>query len=618
MRGQLPIELAAKDPLGRMSIVEMGFLSLTAARHVATQYAADGSLSTVFKVERGDRSCGACIAGLSYYYREEEVVFPPLTNLQRAGNPTLTFAENGSVVTEVPLVLTVNQHSDTIDQLVERRKFLHMGMLANLDGEVERELQPIDLIVETIKDARQAAAVGGLNGTEADLTSFAERARATCSQRYAEHDATPSLAFNDDEKFSGLVQKGVEMKVDALKINTPGARSTEVLGKWFEHASGVDMRGVAACVNVVGANVFARADVRNPATGVTPLLAASRGGSLEICNALIQAKADVSAADNQGTTALLAASRGGSFAVCDALIQAKADVSAADKQGSTALLAACRGGSFEICDALIQAGTDTAVVRKDGASALAMSIMSGDFKAVALVLGSIACKHHAGITSLQHLAEAFVNPWYISARMSSGASPLCLQVEIGALMATLASMSGDDTEIAWRRHAQGQLGHVRAFLEYHASLLTEPPVAIRQAVSQLASQEPDGVFRADMLGAIEDECHEDNAGGLGDGGAEAMRVIQWVNKPPTRRPCLLTLRGGSTIQGVAYSPDGRTLARAEGDDVVLCCAVSGIETCRLQGHRCCPECLHLLSPGTLGRDIPVQVRAKEHACLTPA
>ena len=269
--------------------------------------------------------------------------------------------------------------------------------------------------------------------------------------------------------------------------------------------------------------------------------------------------------------------------MCDALIQAKADVSAADKQGTTALLAASRGGSFEICDALIQAGTDTAVVRNDGASALAMSIMSGDFKAVAVVLGSIACKHHAGITSLQHLAEAFVNPSYISARMSSGASPLCLQVEIGALMATLASMSGDDTEIAWRRHAQGQLGRVRAFLDYHASLLTKPPVAIRQAVSQLASQEPDGVFRADMLGAIEDECHEDNAGGLGDGGAEAMRVMQLVNKPPTRRPCLLTLRGGSTIQSVAYSPDGRTLARAEGNDVVLCCAVSGIETCRLQG-----------------------------------
>ena len=109
---QLPIEFAAKDRLGRMSIVEMGFLSLTGARHVAMQYAAGGDLSMVLKVERGDRSSGAFIGGLSFYCEEEEVVFPPLCNLERVGQPTMYFDDNGTAVTEVPVSITVNQVKD--------------------------------------------------------------------------------------------------------------------------------------------------------------------------------------------------------------------------------------------------------------------------------------------------------------------------------------------------------------------------------------------------------------------------------------------------------------------------------------------------------------------------
>ena len=109
---QLPIEFAAKDRLGRMSIVEMGFLSLTGARHVAMQYAAGGDLSMVLKVERGDRSSGAFIGGLSFYCEEEEVVFPPLCNLERVGQPTMYFDDNGTAVTEVPVSITVNQVMD--------------------------------------------------------------------------------------------------------------------------------------------------------------------------------------------------------------------------------------------------------------------------------------------------------------------------------------------------------------------------------------------------------------------------------------------------------------------------------------------------------------------------
>ena len=442
----------------------------------------------------------------------------------------MSYAPNGAAVIEVPVNITVNQHSETIDGLIDRRKFLHMGMLANLRGEVERDLQPVDLLVKTINktDADLAAAVEDLKGTEAELKSFAERARSTCAKLYDDHNGTPSLVFNEDEQFSELVRKGVAMKKHALQVATP-ANKESVLTRWFRKASWVSVGGVEACVNIVGAKVFAGGDVKDMESGDTPLLAA------------------------------------------------------------------CRGGSFEICDALIKARANVAVVRPDGASALAMSIMSGDFKVVALLLTSIACKHHAGITSLQELAEAFANPSYISARMSSGASPLCLKVEMGSLIAGLrASKSVDDTEISSVKLATAQLGHVCAFLDHHGSLLENPPVALRQATLQLAVQEPDGVFQGHALIASEAEGHADDAGGGPQGGPEPIRLIEWINKSQVRRACRLTLRGGAEVESVAYSPDGSRMARAEGCDVVVCCAVSGMVMCRMRGHRCEPKALGVL------------------------
>ena len=41
---------------------------------------------------------------------------------------------------------------------------------------------------------------------------------------------------------------------------------------------------------------------------------------------------------------------------------------------------------------------------------------------------------------------------------------------------------------------------------------------------------------------------------------------------------------GGNVQSLAYSPDGSRLARAEGNDVVVCDAASGFEVHRLKGH----------------------------------
>ena len=203
---KLPLELAGRDHLGRQGIVEMGFLSLTTNRDMAIEYAAGDALSTVLHVTRGDRSSGAVIAAFSQYIEEEEVLISPLCYLERTGNPQMAFTAHGRGVNEVPLQITVNQHADTIDGLVERRKFLHEGMLENLQNEVEMELNPLDLIVTKISGAEDGSGASGLKGTEDGLSAFCEAARKTCAGVLEAHKGTPSVEYNQDKRFSEIVK----------------------------------------------------------------------------------------------------------------------------------------------------------------------------------------------------------------------------------------------------------------------------------------------------------------------------------------------------------------------------------------------------------------------------
>merc|ERR1712166_1280302 len=302
-------------------------------------------------------------------------------------------------------------------------------------------------------------------------------------------------------------------------------------------------------------------------------------GNFAIFDALIKAGADASGADadKDGKTLLLAACEGGSLVICEALIKADADASVQDKGGRTPLLAACEGGNMAIFDAVIKAGADIHIARHDGATTLALSVKSANWKLVEYVLQRRSNVLDSSdpivvASDLVQLASAYVQPVGIHAQLRDGASPLSLRGEMGALLSALETTR----DIIGADHAatlKVQLGHVRAFVDHHSSILQNPPVSLAHTVTQLAAQEPDVVFGGGQATMPATET------------ANQPAMIEWLNKPQTTRPCQWTLRAGESVNGVAYSSDGTKLARAVGSDVVVCDAVSGFEVCRLTGHR---------------------------------
>ena len=226
-----------------------------------------------------------------------------------------------------------------------------------------------------------------------------------------------------------------------------------------------------------------------------------------------------------------------------------------------------------ICQKLVQVGADGNAAGLDGGTPLARAVLSENSDISRLLIPKRTQSSDISdlVSFVEHMAQAFLQPANIEAWLRDGISLLALKGEAGALL------KSDYIEAATKE----QLGHVRAFLNHHESFLQEPskfPVA--HTVLQLALQEPDKVF-----------AHARSAPGE-EGVSPATRppLIYWRNKAAFRR-CRLTMRARGAVQSVSYSKCGRKLARAEGNEVVVCDAETGFveSTLTLAGHRYVPS-----------------------------
>ncbi|CAJ1394792.1 unnamed protein product [Effrenium voratum] len=92
-----------------------------------------------------------------------------------------------------------------------------------------------------------------------------------------------------------------------------------------------------------------------------PLHRAAKAGRLEVCLALLEARAFVNAKDMHGCTCLHYAAKEGHSAVCAALLaQADVQVTAADSLGCSALHSAAAAGHGEVCQLLLQHSVEKA------------------------------------------------------------------------------------------------------------------------------------------------------------------------------------------------------------------------------------------------------------------
>ena len=302
--------------------------------------------------------------------------------------------------------------------------------------------------------------------------------------------------------------------------------------------------------------------------GDTALLLACRAGLLVLATMLMDAGADVSVANEQDDTALLLACQAGNLELATRLKDAGANVSAANKQGETPLLVAVAIGNLVLAELLVSWGADVKAQRRDGAGLIALAIHSKCPDSI-----SFALRHGPERIASQSTfdacawAQAYTTPRNIQLWLLAGASPRTLALEIGALL-------------LHPKVDAGRLDDMRALLHRHKELLQDTAKwPVPHVVEQLAAQ--------DLGASVQQEAT--------DGSGEGMcRLIECITPSSATgeygrlvnaQACRWSIEGDDAVRSVAFSPDMLKLARGEGNDAIVCCAVSGLEFRRLVGHR---------------------------------
>jgi len=139
--GNLPSSFLKADKYGCRGAVEYALMSTTTKKEVAVQYAGGGR-PTIFEIDVGQVDRGASLSWLSQYPSEEEVVMPPLSNLEVVGDIKLEASPQG-LVRVVPMRLNVNAKSMVMEELQARRHLIHLSMVENLLAETKRDLTDI-------------------------------------------------------------------------------------------------------------------------------------------------------------------------------------------------------------------------------------------------------------------------------------------------------------------------------------------------------------------------------------------------------------------------------------------------------------------------------------------
>lgn len=213
----LPEKFWKEDQFGCRGGVELALMSTTIKRDVAIQYSGtEKGRPTIFEIEVGQVDRGASLSWVSQYPMEEEIVMPPLSNLEVVGDARMEESKHGLVMV-IPLRINVNLKSLTMDELKERRKLLHLSMMDNLWQEAQRDLME-EVTRHHPDDPAATAAAASSGQNPADQQQ--EQVRQMLSDFNELMDKVrgmDSIWFNDDDNYKNAMTSALDMKRGTLR-----------------------------------------------------------------------------------------------------------------------------------------------------------------------------------------------------------------------------------------------------------------------------------------------------------------------------------------------------------------------------------------------------------------
>jgi len=381
---RLPECFFVDDSYGCRGGVELAFMSTTVSFDVALEYTGsrDSLLPIIFEISLGQVDRGASLNWLSQYPAENEVLLPPLSNLEVIGSPKAEVFGDKSVLV-FSMRLNVNLKSMNKEELEGRRKALHMNALNNTMQEIERDL--FQRVVALPKG--EAGTVRG------EGRRVVERILEECNKFVELYESQDVRWYNKDVHYKHALEESSNLRSLALELFSYWEENTEVadynidalsmiqvhrlksasLLRSYREAKTEEERKQAALQVVIWEGLVEseeRIDTTRGFDGDTALITSVAQGNVEQTILLLDAGCSLNAQNRKGFTALSTASLNGHLDCVRILLERRADLHKLNERGFAPLFLACSSGRIECVKLLIEHGARVQMRSLEGNSSL--------------------------------------------------------------------------------------------------------------------------------------------------------------------------------------------------------------------------------------------------------
>mmetsp|Transcript_13701 Transcript_13701/g.31604 ORF Transcript_13701/g.31604 Transcript_13701/m.31604 type:complete len:911 (-) Transcript_13701:444-3176(-) len=384
---KLPVFMVSSDPLGFRGAVEPAFMSTTTDKRVAMRYLdlkKDVS-PKILEMEVGQIDRGANVAWLSQYPAENEILYPPLSNLEIIGPLRTELIESKEVIM-ISVRVNVNLKSTKREYVEGKRKHLYLQSLDYVIQEIERDLNAeVDHMPSTNKFFRD----------KENCKKVIDQILQECSRFRREQGERPFASFNMEIFFRQKVDelshlhsaaksklhfwmhtKGVtpdnikDMSLFEVRMLTAGNKWKEYYKLKSSGADEGDLKSAAISVcRFLGYKVEdeCSGSVCNEVDGSSLFVAASAGDK-RILEVILDSGCKVNMKSGEHCALSLTA-QNGHEACMEILIKRNADVHIRNSQGETPLMLACKYGRLAcvkmLVDTMEKCGELNRIAEKD-------------------------------------------------------------------------------------------------------------------------------------------------------------------------------------------------------------------------------------------------------------
>jgi ankyrin repeat protein len=416
----LPDNFHKADEQGRSGFLDWGMMSTSSDRDVALGYSGvklrrPRAIVMVIEATAVDR--GADVSDFSQYPGEKEFLWLPCSFVQRAqqtGGGRVQVVDGG-LVTFVPVRVNLNLKTETVEELLEKKKSMHVTGFEFRVNELRQRLQDEARVGNAEARVKRDKDDHGMHWEkEHSVESFIEAQVKKVEAVMERHRAIAAADYSDDAVYRSLVEESLEVASMAQSALQLWLRNV----LWSIHK--LEEKPLLECHRNL--ETFLRRRYACAATEEQ-----RRAAAVELCKARHLMSLDANEMDGNGESPLMAlAARGGSGEDVALLVSAGADFMAVEASNRCAMHFAAQQGHVEAINSLVRVGANCNQVRSDRVFDDCDQVTSVTDKGETPIWRACANGHLGSVKALCE-AGADVN----QAAMHDGSTPLFMACRMG-------------------------------------------------------------------------------------------------------------------------------------------------------------------------------------------